>query len=195
MALFGAFAILGALVSVGPPGAFDSAADALVGQAPGLALALTSIGLFPAYVVLCVFVLALGVVRRVRLDDAVASVLALAVMWKISDLAKDYFARPRPEHWILRPETSYSYPSGHTVLSMTFYGFWAAAVWSGSLSAGPKRALLLGFAALVAGIGWSRLALGAHFPTDLLGGYLLGAAAVVLTRLALAVVRNRRAAA
>jgi undecaprenyl-diphosphatase len=43
---------------------------------------------------------------------------------------------------------------------------------------GAKAAILAAVAVWILAIGWSRLALGVHFPSDLLGGYLLGVSAL-----------------
>lgn len=113
------------------------------------------------------------------------AVVALTVAWKVSDFFKDRFHRLRPPYWHVHHETSFSYPSGHATLALTFYGLWAAFIWNSRL---PRGVRLLSVAALglwMLAIGWSRLALGAHYVTDVAGGYLLGAACL-LTALAVA---------
>ena len=171
----GAFVALGRVVSGRPPGTLDSAAAAFFfGQATPVAAAITSAGLFPAYVALCVAALVAGIVRRAWLPRALLSVATVVVAWQTSDVFKALFHRARPNHWLAYHETSYSYASGHAVLVTAFWGVWAAYALA-ALPPSRSRALLLAaIAAWILAIGWSRLALGAHYLSDVAGGYLLG---------------------
>ena len=110
------------------------------------------------------------------------SVVALLVGWVVSDFFKDLFERARPLDWVGVHETSYSYSSGHATLTLIAYGLWAYYLWRSDLPA-PLRAGLSGFLVLwCAIVGWSRLAMGAHYPTDVLGGWLLGLAILAAIR-------------
>jgi len=92
-------------------------------------------------------------------------------------LLKNLFARPRPyfEHPLV-VETSYSFPSGQAMESLVVYGMLAYfAVLT--LRGRAKRAVAVGGAAvLVILIGFSRLYLGAHYPSDVVGGFVAGGA-------------------
>jgi undecaprenyl-diphosphatase len=157
------------------PGLIDVRALALLGHGVPLALFFTKAGLFPVFAVLCVLLLIFGFVRRRYLPLVAVPVVALILAWKTSDAFKEFFHRPRPEHWLAIHETSASYPSGHAVLSSTFYGLLAYIVWR-TWPAGPQRSIVIGLAMFwILATGWSRLALGAHYASDVLGGYLLGA--------------------
>jgi membrane-associated phospholipid phosphatase len=84
---------------------------------------------------------------------------------------KELFHQPRP--YDLDPslglarETSYGFPSGHSQTSLTF--------WGAALSILPRLLGLVAFALIPLLVGLSRLYLGVHFPTDILGGWVLGA--------------------
>jgi membrane-associated phospholipid phosphatase len=175
-ALVAAYVALGAAVSGGPPGAIDRAGLALVGQGVPPALALTRIGHFPVYAVLCMLLLAFGLVRREWLGRVVLSIAVLVAAWQTSDLFKFAFHRPRMEGWIAIHETSYSYASGHATLALAFYGLWTAYVLQSELPRATRITVAAALVLLILGIGWSRLALGAHYVTDVVGGYLLGGA-------------------
>lgn len=166
-------------------GVFDDGARRLAGHGLPLALFLTGAGRFPVFAVLCVALLIFGFVRRRYLGVVAVPVVALIVAWKVSDFFKDLFARPRPEYWIAIHETSAAYPSGHAVLALTFYGLLAYALRR-TQPPSPQRSVLIGLAAFwILATGWSRLAVGAHFVSDVLGGYLLGACFVLLGSIAI----------
>jgi len=169
---------LGSFVSHRPPGSFDLSAAPLIGQDVPLAVFFTRAGTFPVYAVLCVALLTFGFVRRAWLLPAIVSVVTLIATWRLSDLVKDVFGRPRISHWVAIHETSSSYPSGHAALSLTFYGLWIYFIARSDLSTALRRVIAALLIAWIAAIGWSRLALGAHYPTDLLGGYLLAVVAL-----------------
>ena len=111
--------------------------------------------------------------KRTRVAGA-ASLVSIAICFCITNLVlKGCVARPRPDAVmdaivpLIRTPRDYSFPSGHTTVS-----FAGALVCYGML---PRR---YGIPALVlAGvIGFSRLYLGVHFPSDVLGGFLVALA-------------------
>ncbi|MEU9605679.1 phosphatase PAP2 family protein [Streptomyces sp. NPDC048057] len=76
-----------------------------------------------------------------------------------------------------------SYPSGHTAF-LTAFALAVALLAAGRLGLGPGAgALFVLGAALVAGaaMGWAQIALGAHYPTDVLGGWCTAVAVVTAT--------------
>ncbi len=83
------------------------------------------------------------------------------------------FSKTRPQLWnSLISETSYSYPSGHALGSMVLYGFLAYLLATHY----PKYTQVFYSIAtvLIAAIGFSRLYLGVHWPTDVIAGYGVG---------------------
>jgi len=176
MLLYGA---LGWYVSARPPGEIDRAvAAATLGHGTLLATLLWRSGLFPAYATL----IALQAIGALALRDwlyvrrVAFSAVTLLLLWAVSDRFKDLFRRARPDAWIVHHETSFSYASGHAALATGYWVLWAIFMWYSPLPPLPRRVFALAFPAIALAIGWSRLALGAHYLTDVLGGYLLGAA-------------------
>lgn len=75
-------------------------------------------------------------------------------------------------------ETSSSFPSGHATAAMALYGF--LAYFLCALFPERKTMVLTAAAVLIGVIGFSRLYLGVHFPSDVLAGYLLGGLCLLL---------------
>lgn len=104
------------------------------------------------------------------------AILALLIAWRGTDAWQHFFARPRRPDWVIKHELSFSYPSSHATIALAFYVVLAIFV---ARSALPGRAWLAPALALLAvAIMWSRLALAAHYLTDIVGGVLWGAAIV-----------------
>ncbi|MHB8146904.1 MAG: phosphatase PAP2 family protein [Vulcanimicrobiaceae bacterium] len=104
------------------------------------------------------------------------SLVMLLLCWRGADLFQHLYARPRRLDWVIHRETSFSFPSSHAAISLGFYGLWAAFI---RISTIPGRVILSdGLVLLVIAIYWSRLALGAHYVTDLIAGGLLAVALV-----------------
>ncbi len=89
----------------------------------------------------------------------------------ITALLKQFFARPRPDVFPpLASEHSYSFPSGHTIAAVSFYGLLAFFLWR------QGRKELAFFSGLwVLAIAFSRVYLGVHYPSDVLGALAVGA--------------------
>ena len=86
---------------------------------------------------------------------------------------KLFFGKERPTLWTSAiTEVSYSYPSGHALGSVVLYGFLAFLL--GQRLPEYKGVIYFGAIALSLAIGFSRLYLGVHWPTDLVGGYIIG---------------------
>lgn len=91
--------------------------------------------------------------------------LGVAMLKLIVDFPRPVVALSDSVRIIGEPELQYSLPSGHTAYAMLA----AASLWP--LAAPRVRALLV---ALLAWVAWSRIAVGAHFPADVLAGFLIG---------------------
>src|SRR5687768_2721256 len=83
------------------------------------------------------------------------------------------FARPRPSALInYRAVESFSFPSGHAVAALCLYGALAWIVASRIDSAAPKAGIAISTVIVVFLIGFSRVYIGVHHPTDVLAGFL-----------------------
>lgn len=165
---------LGYGVTVQPPGALDRAGRAVAGEWPHVALVFTASCWWPSLVSLGVVALAFAAFVPAWRARVFFSVLTTLVAWQASDAVKNAFGRTRPSYWLLHQETSASYPSGHAMFAVVVYFLWSYYVATSPLPVTPRRVLAALIALWGVGVIWSRLALGAHYVTDLIGGVLFG---------------------
>lgn len=86
---------------------------------------------------------------------------------------KKLIARPRPG-FALVAEQSYSFPSGHALSAMVFFGL-LAYLQIQNVSWQKKILFWMSAGFLILMISWSRLALGVHWTSDIVGGWAIGA--------------------
>jgi undecaprenyl-diphosphatase len=176
-------AIAAGVITGGPLTRFDRwVADALHAHASG-ALVLTEairvVGAPGSIVALALVsaVVAVALLARRRWSAATAWLVAVLGGEALNLLLKDLFARPRPR--FERPlvvETSHSFPSGQAMESLVVYGmlaYFAVLILRGS---GKHAILVVGTAVLVVSIGFGRVYLGAHYLSDVVGGFAAGGA-------------------
>lgn len=130
-------------------------------------------------------VLGLTLLRRFR--EATFAAIALAGSGLLNVATKMFFARERPSLWeSIAPETTFSFPSGHAMGSATLGCVVVLLAWR-TRWRWPVVAVVVPFLLLV---GFSRVYLGVHYPSDILAGW---AAASVWTALVfLLAFRGRR---
>jgi membrane-associated phospholipid phosphatase len=143
---------------------------------PGLTSAMTFISLLGYDVLIVELVIALLVFWKLRwrrgaawLTLSVAGALALDVALKFA------FHRPRPQPFFGDAPHSFSFPSGHALVSFVFYAVLAGLIADRVRSRAVR--VLVGVVAgtLIAAIGLSRIYLGVHYPSDVIAGYLAAA--------------------
>lgn len=119
----------------------------------------------------------LGLVLLWRLCRAFALALPLAtITGVVVDLGlKVLVARPRPDFAVIGTSLG-SFPSGHVIQVTVAFGLLAPALYLVTGSRGVFRASLGLFGVMVLGVAASRVVLAAHWPTDVLGGFLIGGA-------------------
>lgn len=167
---------LGAFVSSRTPTRIDVEATALRGSAVPLALFFTSLGRWPALLVLAVAAGAGAAATRSNVVVVAILYLTQIVSQGVNALVKVAFHRARPDAWVAVRETDLSYPSGHAVTAVVFYAGLALLVWHAPIPRPLAATICALLAVCVVGIPWSRIALSAHYLTDVLGGLLLGTA-------------------
>ena len=182
----GAFALLTFLVKTMPSFAIDlqiTKAIQSIGFPPfaWLMNALSWPGFSPQSTIITVLIIVVVFLLGFRWE-AVVSLFAAVLSTGISLLVKDLIQRPRPAAPLVNVFSilnSYSFPSGHVMYYVGFFGFIGFLAFS-LLKTSFKRTFILVFLGiLVALVGASRMYLGQHWASDVLGAYLLGSLTLV----------------
>ena len=93
----------------------------------------------------------------------------------INQIAKASFKRERPNwSWLFVHEKNYSFPSGHAMLGIITFGTIAFLLCRYYHNRAVRAAIVVFTTLLIFGIGFSRVYLGAHFPSDILAGWIAG---------------------
>lgn len=104
----------------------------------------------------------------------------LVVITGLNQLLKRILQRPRPTEFRIVEETGYSFPSGHSMVSMAFYGYLIYLIYKYVKNKYIKWSLIVLLSCLIVGIGTSRIYLGVHYTSDVLGGFLISASYLVI---------------
>ena len=115
-----------------------------------------------------------------RRDIAVVMLLSLAPIGA-GNLLKLAVGRSRPEYLLLDvAPTSLSFPSGHALFATIFLGLLVWLAEDSIQSPMIRRSVQVALGLLILAVGWSRVYLGLHWPSDVIGGYMYGLLAVWL---------------
>lgn len=95
-------------------------------------------------------------------------------------LLKLLFMRDRPYELMIIDEVGYSFPSGHAMAAFGFYGFIIYLLWHFNLAKSAKIIFSVLLGALIILIGVSRIYLGVHYASDVLAGYMVSLAYLIL---------------
>ena len=90
-----------------------------------------------------------------------------------NQIIKNIIKRPRPNHIRLIKQGGYSFPSGHAMISIAVYGFLLYYIQTNCKNKKQKVLLSVLLTILILMIGCSRVYVGVHYPTDIIGGYCL----------------------
>lgn len=111
-------------------------------------------------------------------------IAAIPGSYLLNLMLKLTFSRIRPETYMLINQSGYSFPSGHSMVSMSFYTM-ATYVLLDMFGVENKTHKLIAWAinfTLIFLIGFSRIYLGVHWPTDVIAGFLMGAVVFYISK-------------
>ena len=131
----------------------------------------------PIMVIITALILVLTIKDKKIKISLVINLLGITI---INNLIKVIIARPRPEINKLVTETGYSFPSGHSITRMVFYGYLVYLTYKYINNKKIKIPLIIFLILLIPTIGLSRIYLGVHYASDVLCGFLLGTIYLIL---------------
>ena len=106
--------------------------------------------------------------------------LNLVLVVLLNVILKELVQRPRPEDINLVVETGFSFPSGHSMVAMAFFGLLVWLVWHYEKDRTMRLACCGGFSLIILLIGISRIYLGVHYASDVLAGFCVSLAWLAL---------------
>ena len=113
-------------------------------------------------------------VKRQR-REAILVILILAAITAGSEAIKQLVARPRPPGSdTVVPGVVYSYPSGHVLEAVAIFGIIAILLWRSSLPFLVRAGFAIAVTGFVVALAVARVAIDAHYPSDVLAGFLAG---------------------
>lgn len=112
-------------------------------------------------------------------------VLIGGVGFFINYFMKKFYHRPRPAEPLVSPLQNFSFPSGHAMSAFIFYGLLIYLVWHSNYSRPTKWTVTVLLFLLALAIGFSRVYLRVHYPSDVIAGFCIGFAWIGLAVLVL----------
>ena len=123
-------------------------------------------------------IISMTMIRDKKINILLTVCLILGTI--INNVIKLIFARERPDINPLMVEDTYSFPSGHSMMSMILYGYLIYLVYNHFKISKYKLLIVLGLSILIFSIGFTRIYLGVHYVSDVIGGFVLGIAYLII---------------
>ncbi len=131
-----------------------------------------------SYMIITVTILTIFLFKNKRKGIFVSINLILVVL--INQLLKFAIQRDRPFGVAIMIEKGFSFPSGHSMVSTAFYGFLIYLVYRYCQNNKLKYSFIFGLSCLIFLIGISRVYLGVHYMSDVVAGFFLSIAYLIL---------------
>ncbi len=129
-------------------------------------------------VIVILTILAIILLKNKKIaTSVVVNIVLVAIM---NQVAKHLIQRPRPIGFRLIEEGGYSFPSGHSMASMAFYGFLIYLLYTRVKSPWIKWVGIVCLSILIVVIGLSRIYLGVHYASDVLAGFVCSLAFLIV---------------
>ena len=104
----------------------------------------------------------------------------LVIITALNQLLKRILQRPRPTEYRIIEENGYSFPSGHSMVSMAFYGYLIYLIYKYVKNKYVKWISIVLLSILICSIGVSRIYLGVHYTSDVLGGFFISISYLII---------------
>ena len=136
----------------------------------------SNIFLFPAYLLMAGFQFYRGR-KMLAVNIGILGLSSVALLHGL----KAYFKRDRPDTAVMEELSRYSFPSGHTMSAFIFCCIAGYLTWKTRLPLVLKVMIIFLLTIFALLVGFSRIVLGVHYPSDVAGGLALGAAWVLVS--------------
>lgn len=110
----------------------------------------------------------------------ISVILNLVIITVLNQLLKRIVQRPRPTEFRIVEESGYSFPSGHSMVSMAFYGYLIYLIYKHVKNKYLKWISIILLSILICSIGISRIYLGVHYTSDVLGGFFISISYLII---------------
>ena len=131
-----------------------------------------------AIFIILLTVILIAVIKNKKIGLSILTNLAIITI--LNQLLKRILQRPRPTEYRIIEESGYSFPSGHSMISMAFYGYLIYLIYKYVENKNVKWILISLLSILICLIGISRIYLGVHYTSDVLGGFLISISYLVI---------------
>lgn len=130
-------------------------------------------------VLMCIISILLTLIKK---DKSYLLIILVTLASSVVNLIiKNIIRRDRPDkiNWLIT-ESNFSFPSGHSMMATVFYGFLTYLLYRSNLNKSVKIIILIMMLFLILLIGISRIYLGVHYTSDVIGGFLWGITLLIL---------------
>lgn len=131
-----------------------------------------------AKILIIIALASLVIVKNKKIGIAICA--NLASIGVLNQILKNIIQRPRPIGFRLVEESGYSFPSGHSMASMAFYGLIIYFIYKNIKNKTVRNSICIALSALIFLIGISRIYLGVHYASDVLAGFLISIAYLIV---------------
>ncbi len=147
-------------------------------------------GFVVAPIALIGFIVLYFVLRYRQQAFLLITVIAGSVLF--NSILKSYFKRERPQIHRIMDANGFSFPSGHSMMAFALYAIIAYIAWRNVKTTVGRIVLFLSATFMITMIGTSRIYLGVHYPSDIVGGFVASALWVTIAISVYAYFQNKR---
>lgn len=142
-------------------------------QATVIFLIITFLASKEFIILMCLIFILISLIKR-KYQTSFLIILNIVISLLLNQTFKAIIRRERPFELMIVNESGYSFPSGHSMTALIFYGYFIYLTWESNLKKTSKILITILNIILILLVGISRIYLGVHYPTDVIGAYFLG---------------------
>ena len=142
-------------------------------QATVIFLIITFLASKEFIILMCLIFILISLIKR-KYQTSFLIILNIVISLLLNQTFKAIISRERPFELMIVNESGYSFPSGHSMTALIFYGYFIYLTWESNLKKISKILITILNIILILLVGISRIYLGVHYLTDVIGAYFLG---------------------